>query len=125
MNGPDIEFDAFLAAGEFHIQHCGACGKYVFYPRLVCDGCGHPELEWRRASGRGTVYAASIVNRRADKGGAYNVVLVDLEEGPRMMSCVQGIANDEVRSGMAVTARIDAAPAGGLRVVFEPASAKP
>jgi uncharacterized OB-fold protein len=125
MNGPDLEFDAFLAAGEFRIQQCGGCGKHVFYPRLVCDGCGLPKLEWRIASGRGTVYATSTVNRRADKGGPYNVVLVDLDEGPRMMSCVQGIDSDAVQIGMAVIAKIEAAPAGRPRIVFEPASGKP
>jgi uncharacterized OB-fold protein len=120
MSGPDSEFEALLAAGELHIQHCRACGKYVFYPRLACTGCGRIDLEWRRASGRGTVYAVSVINRREDKGGPYNVVLVDLEEGPRMMSCVLGVANEEVRIGMPVKCRIDTAP-GTPHVVFEPA----
>ena len=118
MNGPDNEFDAFLDEGEFHIQRCRSCGKHVFYPRLACTGCGRNDLEWVRASGRGTVYAVSVINRRPEKGGPYNVVLVELEEGPRMMSCVVGVENEVVCIGMAVKSRIDS-EGDAPRVVFE------
>ncbi len=118
MNGPDNEFDAFLAKGELHIQHCRSCGKYVFYPRLACTACGQMDLEWCPASGRGTVYAVSVINRRQEKGGPYNVVLVDLEEGPRMMSCVVGIDHEDVKIGMSVTSKIESEN-DAARVVFE------
>jgi uncharacterized OB-fold protein len=72
-------------------------------------------------SGRGTVYAVSIVNRSAEKGGPYNVVLVDLSEGPRMMARVDGVANDAVRIGMAVQARVAPGADGSPCVVFDAA----
>ena len=62
-------------------------------------------MAWVEPSGRGIVHAVSIVNRSADKGGPYNVVLVDLEEGPRMMSRVDGMAHDAVRIGLPVEQR--------------------
>lgn len=118
--GPDVIFAQHLAAGEFRIQRCAACARHVFYPRLVCNHCGSVDLAWQAPSGCGTVYAVSVVNRSADKGGPYNVVLVDLAEGPRMMGRVDGIANDTVRIGMSVRARVGQGAGGEPCVVFDP-----
>jgi uncharacterized OB-fold protein len=119
--GPDAVYAQHLAANAFRIQHCRACSRHVFYPRLVCSHCGSVELDWVAPSGRGTVYAVSIVNRSAQKGGPYNVVLVDLSEGPRMMARVDGVANDAVRIGMAVQARVAPGADGSPCVVFDAA----
>ena len=104
--GPDAEYAAFLAEGKFHIQYSPAADRYVFYPRLICPYTGSDELEWREVSGRGTVHATTVVRRKPDRGGDYNVVLVDLEEGARMMSRVDGIEPTAVEIGMAVEAEI-------------------
>jgi hypothetical protein len=73
----------------------------------------------RAQRARNGVYAVSIVNRGADKGGPYNVVLVDLAEGPRLMGRVDGVANEAVRIGMAVKARVGKGAAGEPCVVFD------
>ena len=87
--------------------------------------CGSVDLAWVQPSGRGEIHAVSIVNRSAEKGGPYNVVLVDLAEGPRMMSRVEGLASEAVCIGLAVQARIAAGPEGPC-VVFDAATgAKP
>src|SRR5271170_337978 len=86
--GPEQQYLAALARGQFQIQHCTDCGKYVFYPRVLCPHCGGAHLSWVRPSGLGTVYSVSIVRRKEGEGGDYNVVLVDLEEGVRMLSRV-------------------------------------
>jgi uncharacterized OB-fold protein len=109
----------YLAAGDFRIQHCRGCGQHVFYPRLACNHCGSVELDWVPAGGRGVVYAVSIVNRSAEKGGPYNVVLVDLAEGPRLMSRVDGVPNDAVRIGQAVQARVATGAGSEPCVVFD------
>lgn len=117
--GPDAEFEAFLREGRFMLQRSAGTGEYVFYPRLAAPGSGARDLEWVEASGKGTVYSTTVVRRRPEKGGDYNVALIDLAEGPRMMSRVTGIAPEAVKIGMAVTARvgeIDGEPA----VLFEP-----
>ena len=115
-SGPEKQYLDKLAAGHFEIQRCGGCAKYVFYPRVLCPHCGSDQLAWFTPSGRGTVYSTTIVRRKPADGGDYNVCLVDLAEGPRMLSRVAGIAPDQVRIGMAVQARI----ADGL-VEFTPA----
>ena len=119
--GPDALYAQFLARSEFRIQHCRGCGTHLFYPRLACTRCGGVDLEWVAPSGRGVVHAVSIVNRSTEKGGPYNVVLVDLAEGPRMMSRVEGVANEALRIGMAVRSRV-ASGADGPCVVFDAAN---
>lgn len=115
--GPDLVYREALAAGRFQIQHCKNCSRHVFYPRVLCNHCGAAALEWVAASGRATVYSTTVVRRKPDAGGDLNFVLVDLEEGVRMMSRVEGVAPEQVRIGMAVTARI-ATEAGQPLVIF-------
>jgi uncharacterized OB-fold protein len=102
---PEHDFHAFLAQGRFMIQRSRSSGRHVFYPRLVEPGTGSDDLEWVEASGRGTVYSATVIRPRPP-AMPYNVVLVDLEEGPRIMSRVDELPADEVRIGMSVDARI-------------------
>lgn len=118
--GPDALFEALLAEGRFMIQRSRSTGAHVFYPRAIAPGTGADDLEWVEASGRGTVYATTVVRQRPDKGGDYNVVLVDLEEGPRMMSRVVGLAPDAVAIGMAVVAEVGDI-SGKPAVLFRPA----
>ncbi len=118
--GPEQAYFDALAAGRFMLQHCGACDRSVFYPRALCPHCGTTELNWREASGRGTVHATSVVRRRPEQGPPYNVALIDLAEGPRMMSRVETIAPEDVRIGMPVTAMIDRSGEDPV-VVFHPA----
>ncbi|WP_418319841.1 Zn-ribbon domain-containing OB-fold protein [Piscinibacter sakaiensis] len=120
--GPDMVYAQLLARDEFRIQHCRSCDSHLFYPRLACSCCGGIELDWVAPSGRGVVHAVSVVNRKADKGGPYNVVLVDLAEGPRLMSRVEGIAPEAIHIGMAVQARV-ARGDDGACVVFDAVNA--
>jgi hypothetical protein len=115
-SGPERQYLDRLAAGRFEIQRCEACAKHVFYPRVLCPHCGSDRLDWIAPCGRGTVYSTTIVRRKPADGGDYNIALVDLAEGVRMLSRVAGIAPDAVKIGMAVTVRI----ADGL-VEFTPA----
>jgi len=95
--------------GELLIQRCTGCDRRQFYPRLRCVRCGGA-VEWIAASGEGRVYSYTIVHRAAHEAFAplvpYVVALVDLVEGPRMMSRLR-VAPDAVRIGL------------GVRVAFE------
>jgi hypothetical protein len=102
---PEQEYFEHLAQGRFMLQRSRVSGKYFFYPRVAEPMTGARDLEWVEASGRGTVYATTVVRTKPPLR-PYNVALVDLEEGPRIMSRVEGIAPDEVRIGMKVRARI-------------------
>ena len=117
--GPEAIFRAHLAEGRFMIQRSASTGAHVFYPRLVAPGTGEADLEWVEASGAGTVYATTVNRRRSSRGGDFNVALIDLAEGPRMMSRVVGIEPEAVTIGMKVRARIDELN-GAPAVLFEP-----
>ena len=114
--GPDEIWRGALGEGRFLVQRCGRCTTHRFPPALVCSACGAPDLAWVEASGSGTVHATTIVRERE---GRYNVALIDLQEGPRMMSRVEGVEPEAVRIGMPVRARILATPEP--LVVFGPA----
>ena len=93
------------AEGRLMLQYCPESGKYQFYPRPVSVQTGKRNLEWREASGRGTVYSHTITYRSPlpVRGlPPYVVALVELEEGVRVMANVIGCAPEAVRIGMAV-----------------------
>lgn len=102
-----------LAQGRFAIPQCQDCARHHFYPRVVCPHCGSDALRWVEPSGRGEVYSTTVVRA---KGGDYTVCLVDLQEGPRLMSRVVDMPVDEVRIGQRVRARIDAVDGAPLLV---------
>lgn len=117
--GPEERFRAFLGEGRFMVQRARGSGRIVFYPRVAEPGTGDRALDWVPCGGLGTVYSSTIVRRRADKGGDYNVALIDLDDGFRMLSRVEGVAPERVRIGLRVRARIgtiDDEPA----VLFDP-----
>lgn len=101
--GPDAQYLQALQEGRLMLQHCEDCAAVRFPPALVCRACGSPRLQWRASPGRGSVYSLTTVR---DRAGDYNVALVDLEGGARMMSRVEDVAPDAVRIGQHVRARI-------------------
>lgn len=115
---PDAEFTAFLAQGRFMLQRARRSGAYVFYPRAAEPGTGDA-LDWVEASGLGRVYATTTISARPP-AQPYNVALIDLDEGVRMMSRVEGIDPDAVQIGLRVRARI-ATEGDRPLVLFEPA----
>ncbi|NRF72392.1 OB-fold domain-containing protein [Aquincola sp. S2] len=117
---PESQFRQHLEAGRFMLLQSRASGAFIHPPRIAAPGSGATDLHWVPASGRGTVYSSTTV-RCKPPALDYNVALIELAEGPRMMSTVTGIAPAQVRIGMAVVAQIDAGDEGP-RVVFVPAN---
>jgi hypothetical protein len=94
------------ARHELVLQYCGSCGAVRHPPRPVCPSCLSWESRWKPASGRGTVWSwvvahPPVLPAFADKA-PYNVVVVELDEGVRMVGNMLDIANDEIHEGMAV-----------------------
>jgi uncharacterized OB-fold protein len=94
---PSVVSAPFWTATEQHrltMQRCASCDQLVWYPRFVCPHCGGFSLAWEELSGQGVVYAVSVHHRPAHPAFAdrvpYSVVLVDLDEGVRIMSSVFG-----------------------------------
>jgi len=104
--GPEAQFKAYLSEGKFMIQRSRSSGRYVFYPRIVEPRNGSDDLEWIEAAGDGTVYATTCMRQSPTKGGDYNIALIDLAEGPRIMARVEGVPPEQVRIGQKVKARI-------------------
>ncbi len=93
--GDDIRAAAELVErGALPLQKCGACGEWVWFPRVACPSCFRNDLEWREASGNGCVAAVSTVHRTHHRDYEPHVpivlVLVELDEGPRMVSSIVG-----------------------------------
>ena len=104
--GVQAQYQQALNEGRFVLQHCDGCGRAVHYPREVCPHCGSDQLHFKPSPGLGTVYAVTTVRRKPEAGGDLNVSLVDLDEGPRLMSRVANLSPDQVRIGQRVRARV-------------------
>ena len=108
-----------LERGELAYQFSPTANRPVFFPRVACPFTASSRLEWRVSKGLGTVYAITFVHPR--EGTPYNVALIDVDEGFRLMSRVDTVAPHEVCIGMRVVVRIEQG-AGDLppRPVFVP-----
>ena len=106
---PLAVYQAHLDKGELAYQWSPPAGRAVFYPRLVCPYSGSSDLEWRVASGLGTVYATTVTH--PPQGEPYNVALIDCDEGFRMMGRVEEVDPMQVAIGMRVRFRVH--PAAG------------
>jgi fatty-acyl-CoA synthase len=96
---------------RLRVPCCQDCGEFHFYPRSFCPKCGSERIEWREASGAGTVYSYTIVQRAPSPAFArevpYVVATVALAEGPHLMTRIVGIPPEKVRIGMAVRAEMN------------------
>lgn len=102
---PEPDYQQGLERGVLLLQRSRSSGRHFFYPRMFEPGTGDDDIEWTQASGAGVVYSTTVVRSRPPAAN-YNVALIDLAEGPRLMSRVDGVEPDAVMIGMAVTARV-------------------
>ena len=116
---PEQRFLALLAEGSFALQRDPSTGHAVFSPRLRAPKHGGPLTEFQPVSGRGTIHAVTVQPNRPPKAPKI-IVLVDLEDGARMLSHMPDAAPADVSIGDAVVARIVTEGATPM-VVFDPA----
>lgn len=91
---PSVDSEAFWAGcdrGVLLLQRCAACTRSFYYARRLCPHCGESDLSWEPSSGKGTIFTHSEVcvsfyGPDWQDQLPYTVALVDLEEGPRMLS---------------------------------------
>jgi len=87
-------FFAAAAEGRLELQRCADCATVWYYPRPACVACGSENFVWFAACGRGTLHSYSIVHRAPTPAFRdrvpYVVALIDLDEGPRMMTNLVG-----------------------------------
>ena len=91
---------------DLELQRCSSCERFRFYPSLSCTFCQSLEAEWVPISGRAEVYTYSVVHRAPGAPFAdllpLIVAMVELEEGPAMMTNLVDVDPAEVRIGMPV-----------------------
>lgn len=102
LPGPDRVYRDYLESGQIRIQQCKASSEYFFPPRLISPKNRSRDWEWVEVSGKGVIYSASMVRRKPERGGDYSIILVDLDEGVRMMSTMADSAATEVAIGQRV-----------------------
>ena len=88
------------------MRFCGACGARQHYPRGVCASCWSEDIEWQRASGRGTIYTFTVTYRSQARGFKdevpYVIAWVELEEGVQVLTNIVGCDPARVAIGMPV-----------------------
>jgi uncharacterized OB-fold protein len=102
---PERDYKEHLTSGRFMLLQSLSTGEYVFFPRVAVPRSGLRDLRWVEASGLGRVYASTVMRPKPPQT-PYNVAIIELEEGPRMMSRVEGIAPTAVNVGLSVRAQI-------------------
>lgn len=112
---------------ELRVQRCTACGTHRFPARAICSSCLATEVEWVPVSGRGSVFSFNVMHQVYHPGFAtevpYAVVVVQLDEGVRMISNLVGVAPDAIRIGMPVQVIFEAISDEVTLPKFAPASA--
>jgi uncharacterized OB-fold protein len=108
LNG---EFYAWCKKGELRFQKCGGCGAWRHVPREMCANCGSFEWEWAASSGKGRLFTwtvAGVPLHPAFKGDLpYASVVVELEEGVRMVSRIPGCPPEDLTIDMPVEVYFD------------------
>jgi uncharacterized protein len=115
--------------GRLLIRSCRACDAVHYYPRPFCPSCWSDDVEWVEASGRATLYTWSTVYRNDlppfHEQVPYVAAVVELAEGPRMMTRLIGCEPDEVSMGMALEAVFEPLDDDVTIVVFRAEGAEP
>jgi uncharacterized OB-fold protein len=91
VNEETAPFWAALGAGRLDLPVCDACRHHIWYPRDWCPVCRHEQVTWTTLSGRGTVYARTILHKAMGPWGAaapFVIAYVELDEGPRVLTNV-------------------------------------
>ena len=118
------EYWAAAAEGRLLYQECPNCGNRQLYPRGACMACGETP-EWRDASGRGTVHTFTVIRQNYAQPFRdmlpYVVAIIELEEGPRLMSNLTDCAVTDVSIGMPVEVHFEPLDDGVGVPLFRPA----
>jgi uncharacterized protein len=106
---PSVESEPFWEACKKHqllVPRCNNCGSHWFPPTATCPGCLSTDWNWIQSSGKGKIYSFGVYHRVYHKGFEpdmpYALVVVELNEGPRLMSNMVGCKPDELKCDMPV-----------------------
>ncbi|TDF64509.1 Zn-ribbon domain-containing OB-fold protein [Cupriavidus sp. L7L] len=114
---PEKAFLDALRGGTAKVQQCDGCGHRFFFPRTHCPHCRSDRYTWVAMGSAGTIYSYSEIPAQGERPGR-NVILVDMEDGFRMMSTCPACGPGALRIGMPVRAAVDSTTEPP-RIVFE------
>lgn len=107
--GDTVEFWEAAHSNRLLVRRCLDCGAASYYPRPFCPKCWSDQVEWEEASGRATLYSWSVIYSNDQPPFRdrvpYVAAVVDLEEGPRMMTNMVDCDFEDLRADMAVQLR--------------------
>ena len=88
-------------SGELRFQRCTDCGAWRHPPRILCATCGSEQVEWARSSGRGKIFTWTVTHQAMHPALAaevpYAVIVVEMEEGVRLVAGLRGLDPSELR----------------------------
>lgn len=100
-------FQQIVRTGRMHVQRCSTCGQFSHPPRYYCSNCFSPDWEFTEISGRGTVYSHTLSHFTAEAAWKdevpYATVVVELDEGPRIVGAAITADPASIRLGQGVT----------------------
>ena len=117
------------ARETFLLQRCTACHAYRHPPSAICSKCLSEQCEWIPAGGAGTVYSFTVV--REQRGGGWDVMVpyvltvVELDEGPHVLTNLTGIEPADVKIGMRVAVSFTVLADGTKLPLFGPVATRP
>ncbi len=104
--GLAAEFYERCGSGALHFQRCTSCSTWRHLPRAMCAKCGSPDWEWAASSGRGRIFSWTVTHETAHPAFAaetpYAAILVEMEEGVRLVSRLRGLPPEEIELDLAV-----------------------
>ncbi|MDY6827941.1 MAG: OB-fold domain-containing protein [Pseudomonadota bacterium] len=118
------QFWELCQTGWLHIQRCTGCGAWRHLPRYQCAHCGSMQWEWAISTGKGSLFSWTIVHQPMHPGFAsetpYAAVVIELEEGVRMVSMLRGLPLDALRLGLPLELGFERQEDGFLLPVCRP-----
>ncbi len=126
MNLESLLFWEGAKRHELLIQKCQSCGSFYFYPRSICPNCLSDDVDWVKVRGRGKIYSFTVSYRYPSPGFKadvpYNIAIVELEEGVRLMSNIVECNNEDLKIDMPVEVVFDDVTPEVTIPKFKPAS---
>ncbi|MGE4244271.1 Zn-ribbon domain-containing OB-fold protein [Ramlibacter sp.] len=115
-----------LAEGRLALQRCTQCGTFRHPPSEICHRCHSFGVEWTEVSGKGSLYSFTVarhsVHASLDAKVPYAIALVQLDEGPRIVSGIPGALAKDLRIGMRLACRVTPVSDGFALPYFHPVS---
>jgi len=125
-DGRNADFYRRAASGTLHLQQCTSCAHYYHPPRYLCRECGSSELELVPSAGRGRIFSWTVTHRPVDPGWAaeipYATVVVEMEEGVRIVGALRGLPPEALELDLPVQAELEVVSEEFARIHFSPIS---